>query len=188
MIMSCAYREMNAPKTPRTKQKILRFEIMLSFLFLIFLEICCVASFHDHFWYCYVLFYHICWGVLYFCDISCVSQVCFWWSLHCNLVKIHSIFVPFYCCLNFKAVLNNDMLFCCCSHGFLLPTNQQGAILQLSTMIRWYQMRVRLLISQWARECLQGFLSLSSKKSSLILVLQPSLLTFSFYLIDICAH
>jgi hypothetical protein len=56
------------------------------------------------------------------------------------------------------------MLFRCCSHGFLLPTNQQGAILQLSTMIRWYQMRVRLLISQWARECLQGFYHCLLKK------------------------
>jgi len=36
------------------------------------------------------------------------------------------------------------------SHGFLSRTNQQGVILQPSTMIRWYQMRVFLLISQWA--------------------------------------
>jgi hypothetical protein len=65
------------------------------------------------------------------------------------IVFLCAYYVAF-CRLNFKMVLG--MLFCCCSHGFLSPTNQQGAILQLSTMIRWYQMRVGLLISRWARE------------------------------------
>lgn len=153
------YREMSVPRIPRTEQKILRLEIMLSFLFLIFLEICCVTSFKDHLCYRYVLFYHICWVfglcnkvtlVFFtrFCNISYVCQVCFWWLLH-YIGKSPSIFSYLLCTFH--------TIFCCCSHGFLSPTNQQGAILQLSTMIRWYQMRVDLLISQWASECLQAF-------------------------------